>query len=206
MEVTGCFETHLTLEAPDLDQIRGFGSSHELKITHIILGNGRHPSQPMLTGRADGRLSDVLEKLQTTSALLSDLRVRVLRTKVETTTDNPAAPKDDHEAAHRPATWHFEHHVKLLLAPETDRSVIESIAKRHSARFSRNAFKDHEAGYQERFLTQRFFRTGRASASRSLDSLLKELSSHEIPVLESESEYVVHDSNSQLDADWIHHA
>ncbi|MFN7560400.1 MAG: hypothetical protein ACK5TH_01365 [Prosthecobacter sp.] len=136
VEVTGCFETHLTLEAPDLDQIRGFGSSHELKITHIILGNGRHPSQPMLTGRADGRLSDVLEKLQTTSALLSDLRVRVLRTKVETTTDNPAAPKDDHEAAHRPATWHFEHHVKLLLAPETDRSVIESIAKRHSARFS----------------------------------------------------------------------
>ncbi len=203
MEVTGCFETHITLEAPDLERVWAFAACHGLKATHIILGNGQHPSQPMLTGRADGKLSEVLGKLQTMSNSLHGLGASVLRIKVETTPDNPAAPIDDGGAAERPAEWHFEHHVKLLLGPKSSIALIESIAERHFARLSRNAFKDDGGGHQERFLTQRFYRAGRVSAALSLNHLLAELSNHQIDVLESEAEYVVYDSNARLDSGWI---
>ena len=57
--------------------------------------------------------------------------------------------------------------------------------------------------HHERFLTQRFYRTGRRSAENSLAALLEDLGRHQIEVLESEAEYVVFDSNVDLDAGWM---
>ena len=203
MEITGSFEAHLTLDAPDLGRVVQYAQGNGLKVTHIVLGEGKHPSQPMLTRRMSGELPQVLGEAKAISASLQELGVETLRIKLETSIENAVVPGDDKQAAVLPGFWHFEHHVKLLLRGPGDGELAASSAERHSARLSRNALRESKAGGEERFLTQRCYQMGRRSAQERLTALLHELSIQKITVLESEAEYVVYDSNVALDSGWM---
>lgn len=203
MDITGSFETHITLGARDLERVLEYARDHGLKVTHIVLGEGKYPSQPMLTRHASGKLSKVLAETHSTANRLKGLGVETLRVKVETSIENPIVPEDERQASAMPEVWHFEHHVKLLLEDTSDLDLVGGIAESHSARLSRNALRELGQGRQERFLTQRFYHAGKSSAQRALDALVDELHRNHISILETEAEYVVYDSNVALDSGWM---
>lgn len=206
MEFTGEFETHITVALEDtnrLGALQTWATGHGLKCLHIVLSRGNTISQPMLTWRGTGGLSSALAKALEVEAALHAARFPVTRIKIEAAPWNADIPQSEEEAKQHPSGRYFEHHIKLLLEPEADLTVLTEVAERHAAHLSRNALRLREDTCVERFVTQRCQGVSRAEAQRLLDALVQEITTRSYPILEIEAEFVVYDSNLAIDAGWL---
>ncbi|RBP47527.1 hypothetical protein DES53_101324 [Roseimicrobium gellanilyticum] len=203
MDAIGSFETHFTLKVADAGEVIDWAQRQGMKLTHIVLLGGEHPSQPMITRHSSGRLQVSRAEAQRIATQLQSMGAEVLRIKIEMDADNPAAPADASDAMLCPPICYFEHHIKLLLAAGEEHTLLTEIANRHGARVSRNALRHREDSFEERFLTQRLYRQGRNAASAALERLQFELKNESFTILETEAEYVIFDSNVDLDAGWL---
>jgi hypothetical protein len=205
MEFEGEFETHITTEASDgkVAALRDFATRHRLKFVHILLAQGMHISQPMLTIEGRGLLSAQKNAARSMSMKLSIAGFYVTRIKIEAAPSNKDVPESDAQAVELPAALHFEHHIKLLLPSDVDLAALADLVKQHTARLSSNARRVRNDGKLERFVTQRIFNAGRTAAQHRLNNLLAALQAAGYKTLETEAEYVVCDSNQSLDAGWI---
>lgn len=201
MEFTGEFETHVTVRADDpaaVETIRGWADRHGLKFHHIELARGATPSQPMVTRRGTGTLTDERTAADDLARHLAADGFTVVRVKIEAAPWNRGVPESDADA--EPGRY-FEHHVKLLLEPHADLGVLTTLAERHAAHLSRNARRTRDDGKHERFVTQWCHAVGRATAADRLAALVRELAGYE--VLGVEQEYVVEDTAPGADAGWL---
>ena len=206
MTITGEFETHLTIassETVGVEPLRMLAADNEMKVTHILLSRGEAPSQLMLTRHNVGTLDETLAAAHAFTAQLATRGLKVCRTKIEVDATNPAAPADAPAAKANSADWYFEYHVKVLLPSPADVDHLGEVGRRHAAQLSRNAFLMRLDGREERFLTQRFYSTGRDQASPALDALTADLQQNGFTILDCEAEYVVFDSNVAMDAGWL---
>jgi hypothetical protein len=206
MEFNGEFETHITVRLGQADEVRAlraWGAKHDLKCLHILLDRGQCVSQPMLTRRGHGMLSTELATATQLSRELGDAGFEVTRIKIEAGPTNRDVPQTDTDAIRDHRNRYFEHHIKLLLDPLTDIKTLTQLAERHFAHLSRNVLRVSENGGQERFVTQRCYSVGRVAARQFLDDLLSELEQSGYRVIDVEEEFVVHDSNAEVDAGWI---
>ncbi|MFD4669428.1 nucleotidyl transferase AbiEii/AbiGii toxin family protein [Lentzea sp. NPDC058450] len=197
----GEFELHLTGSEWQVDELAEFAREHQVKFTHIELHGGNTPSQPMLTVGAEGTIDEVRAAAEQWRQRLVEADLFVVRVKIEAAPWNEGVPQTDDEAD--PALY-FEHHVKLRLVGEWRDwyfALYEAL-KPHEAKASRNARRTSEDGTEERFITQRCFGVGRATAKQRLEALLHDLKAYE--VLEVEEEYVVEDDALHIDDGWIH--
>ena len=220
MEFAGDFETHLTLDArtPErIEEAARWARANGLKFTHIRLDQGPSASQPMVTYHGHGTLAGELAVAERWAERLSGAGLPVTRTKIEASPKNTGVPWTAEQAHALPEHCYFEFHVKLLLAPDADLDALTRLVEPHRARLSRNARRVREDGYQERFVTQRCSRVGRPTAWALYLDLLDELAGQglrylsprrasEAPepgILDTEQEFVVHDSALDLDAGWM---
>lgn len=204
-DVYGALESHLTVSCreQDTERLAAWAAARGLGFTHILLARGRTPSQPMLNLRAEG---SAVEQVRAALGVADELTAhgfRVVRIKTEAAPWASGVPQDDVAGRAGDPALHFEHHVKLLLPADHDRSRLEAVVVPHTAHLSRNARRSRADGRQERFVTQRCHRVGRATAGRRLTALLDSLRAEQHPVLEVEREYVLHDTNLGLDDGWI---
>ena len=203
----GDLETHLTVGETDdvgVDRLRRWADANGWKCVHILLDRGDTASQPMLTRRGRSTLAEALaEAADAAAALSAAAGLTVVRTKVEAAPQTPGVPADDHAAAEAPAVRHFEHHVKLLLPADHDAEALADLAADHDARVSRNAFKRRPEGWQERFVTQRAYRTGLDTALAHFAELRDALAAAGHEIVDVEEEYVVYDDRLTLDAGWM---
>jgi len=221
-DLAGDFKIHLTLPAYHrtnavdsavLDGIAAFADREGLTFSHIVLDRGWVASQPTLTVRAVGILPEVeaIARQWTARIEADQPMVWVVRTKITAAPGNDGVPRTDRAArAARPDSpeRYFEHHVKVLLpagagGPAEQLIALTDIATGYGARPSRNARRRRPDGQQERFVTQRCRRVGRAAARARLDELVAGLSAAGFSILEVEQEYVVHDDALGLDSDWL---
>ncbi|MEU5884455.1 hypothetical protein [Spirillospora sp. NPDC047279] len=201
-DFAGDFETHLTVAARDLAALESWAAPRGLKVVHIVLERGRTPSQPMLTLRTTGTLTEARERAADTAAGLRAAGCAVTRTKIEAAPWNEGVPRtDDEEQA--PGRY-FEHHVKLLLGADAGGlPALAGLVVRHEAHLSRNARRVRADGLQERFVTQRCRAVGSLTAGRRLDALTAVLRAAGHEIASVEREYVVADDAESLDDGWI---
>jgi hypothetical protein len=203
MDFQGEFETHITLDcAPDkLELLVRWSEKRELKFVHIVLSRGETGSQPMLTRHSTGTLQSELRRAQELSRECESAGFPVARVKLEVAPHNSAVPRQianvDSEQSY------FEHHIKLLLPPDADLDALQLETEKHGVHLSRNARRFRDDGQQERFVTGRCYGVGRLEAKSAFDALLQTLRAFPFPVLETEEEFVVYDSNLALDAGWL---
>jgi len=193
------YETHVTVrcDSPaELGRLGRWAGAVGLKLTHIVLARGRMTSQPMLTltgspsyAAESARARDVVARLR------ADGFVPV-RVKTES---SPWAPDVPHETCG--GAQYFEHHVKLLLDPDTDLAALIASVVPHGAHVSWNPRRVRDGGRHERFVTQRCRGVDARGAGRALDQLLETL--HGLEVIDVEREFVIHDSDESIDAGWI---
>jgi hypothetical protein len=203
--IHGSLESHLTVSCRDRETERlavwaarrGFGFSH------ILLARGEKPSQPMLNFQGEGAALGQVRMGLDLAHELGDHGFRVVRVKTEAAPWASGVPQHDTDALATRAELHFEHHVKLLLPADHDRARLEAAVLPHTAHLSWNARRFRADDREERFVTQRCHRVGRATAERCLTALLETLRAEEHHVLEVEREYVLHDTNLGLDDGWI---
>ncbi|MEW9531237.1 hypothetical protein [Microbispora sp. NPDC049125] len=208
-EFAGPFDVHLTVAGDDIERLGAWARSNGVKFTHIVLDRGAVPSQPMLTIRGRGTLSERRAAASACAARLRDEGFDVVRVKIEAAAWNEDVPQTDATAAAL-AGCYFEHHVKVVVqgglsspAEPADLTELAGLAEAHSAHVSRNARRRHEDGSHERFVTQRCRGVGSPTAGRRLEALLSELDKSGFAVLEAEREFVVHDDNPRVDHGWI---
>jgi hypothetical protein len=202
MAIMHALEIHVTvrLSSPKtLGDLERWATARNLKCLHIVLARGAEPQQPMLSWRQVGSLEDAKHAARRIGNDLRNDDFNAVRVKIEASPDHPDAPTSSPGASER----YFEHHVKLLLPPAADLSVLAETAAKHAAHLSRNALRIRDDGLEERFLTQRCFGVLRSEARRRLDDLLATLSRLELRVIDVEEEYVLYDDNLAVDAGWI---
>ncbi|RKE21167.1 hypothetical protein [Streptomyces sp. TLI_171] len=201
--VTGRYETHLTLAPAEADALAGWAAARGLEFTHILLARGRHPSQPMVSWRAEGALAAQHRRAAAEAARLRAAGFTPVRVKIEAAPWAPEVPATDALAELADAAHYFEHHVKVRLAPGTPREALVAAAAGHHAHVSWNARRTEPGGHRQYFVTQRCHRVGLTTAGARLDRLLAALTAAGLPPLKAEREYVVHDSAFALDAGWL---
>ena len=148
----------------------------------------------MFTTFGSGSLDVQKQSARRLSAQLNERGFDVCRIKIETELDTPSVPETDQQAAAAHLRRHFEFHVKLLLAADSDVPALTALARSHASHLPRNARRIRDDRRLERFVTQRCFAVGRSTALRRLDALLSALSNAGYPVLDIEREYVGADS------------
>ncbi len=206
MTITGDFETHLTLASPDAvaaGTLQNIAGECRLKVTHILLQRGRQPSQLMLTRHSTETFDESLTAARELAARLAARGLPVSRMKIEIDADNPAAPADELKARANPPERYFEFHVKVILPSLADLEHLGEVACRNAAQLSKNAFVVRPDGREERFVTQRFYGIGRDKALPALVALTNDLRQYGFAILDCEAEYVIFDSNIDLDAGWL---
>ncbi|WP_372352236.1 hypothetical protein [Streptomyces sp. KL116D] len=212
-------ETHLTVDAdgPDCSErsdgadggpvarLASWAAARGLGFTPIVLARGRHRSQPMVTLRGRERADAwIAGRVARTVEDLARDGFPVVRAKTEAAPWATGVPATDAEADAAPAHLHFEHHVKVLLDEGSAPRALAARVERHTAHVSWNARRTRADGRHERFVTQRCHGVGRATAGRRLDALLADLAAVPgVRILETEREYVLHDTRLALDAGWI---
>jgi hypothetical protein len=206
MELAGEFETHMTIAiegSERIEALQAWSRNHGLKFLYIVLDRGVTASQPMLTRRGQGCLAGELSRAFALSKSLNTAGFSVARIKIEAAPWNQGIPQSNIEAQGHPADRYFEHHVKLLLAPSVNLVPLAELAERHSAHLSRNVLRMRSDNCHEQFVTQRCLGVGRAEARQRLQLLVSAIALLGHQAIDIEEEFVVYDSNLELDAGWI---
>ena len=205
MQKPNHYETHITVApARDdvLERLSDWVTRNGLKWTHIVLDRGDSPSQPMVTFRGHGSIDTQRKRAAEIVRGLEQLGGRVVRIKTEGDVHNSEVPASNSDVLIDEKRY-FEHHVKLRVDSSADLPALSDLVSAQGARLSRNARRTLCDGAQERFVTQRFNDRGRDDVLRELADLLQLLRDGGYDVIEVESEYVVYDSNLDLDAGWL---
>lgn len=198
------FEIHLTVEAAQAaagaDALARYADMQGMQVLHIELPRGAVTAQPMLSWRRDGVLADCLAQVAVVEQALADRGIRVVRAKVEAAPSNAGVPQAGDTC---PPGTYFESHLKLLLADHTTLGQVTDVAIAHGAHVSRNARRVRADGCQERFVTLRSTLGGLQEMMARSQALQHALAPMVRAVLDTEIEFVVHDSNRALDAGWL---
>lgn len=206
MEYSGELETHLTVfleETRNIEQLQELARVYNLKCLHIILERGETISQPMLTWRAQGELTSQIEKARHLKDIISAAGFPVVRIKIEAAPQNKDVPQSKNELRKQFDGRYFESHIRILLDSRENNRALNEIAERHSAHLSRNALKESQNGFEERFVTQRNWRVGYSESNQKLIRLLNEIKDSGYKVIDVEEKFVVFDSNLEIDRGWI---
>jgi hypothetical protein len=206
MEFTGELETHLTIclsESKSIEHLRDWGAAHGLKCLHIVLEQGEVISQPMLTRRSTGKLTNEIDGANRLKNLLIADGFSVSRLKIEAAPWNEDVPQSAAELKEHLSQRYFESHIRIICNKDADNSELIEAVKPHSAHLSRNALSCCVEGLEERFVTQRCRTGGYAESWKRLNTLLREIRALGYTVIDVEEEYVVYDSNLEIDAGWI---
>ncbi len=206
MEFIGKFETHITVCLNNLDEVNRlyqWSVRHGLKCLHIVLDRGVTASQPMLTRHGWGGFPNELEIATTLCQSLKCEGFSAVRIKMEIAPWNCSVPKSTVEARNHHPDRYFENHIKLLLKSSAEIVLLVELAEQHSAHLSRNIFQARKDNYYERFITQRCMGVGHQEAQQQLQKLLDAIAALDCIVIAVEEEFVVYDSNLDLDKGWI---
>ncbi|GAA2532973.1 nucleotidyl transferase AbiEii/AbiGii toxin family protein [Winogradskya humida] len=205
-EISGDFETHVTVQAHQRDALDAFAAEHALKVVHIELDRGDISHQPMLTLHGSGTLAEQIRVAGEWCDRLGQAGMRPARVKVEAAPYAAGVPVADRDAAGEPQDRYFEHHVKVLLpagAGVAGLLELTDLAVAFGARLSRNARSRDAAGTQARFVNQRCWGVGRETSTARLGELVDGLRAAGYEIAKVEQEYVVHDSHLDLDLGWL---
>lgn len=207
MEFTGELEIHLTIylgKTKTVAELQEWGRIYDLKCLHIILDRGEVSSQPMLTRRASGKLTDEIGTALHLKELLIADGFQVVRIKIEAAPWNENVPQSSAEIIiSSTEKKYFENHIKILMDSQTEHTVLLEKVVRHAAHLSRNALRQSSEGFEERFVTQRNWSIGYSESRQKLNELLQEIRALNYPVIDVEEEYVIYDTNLKIDAGWI---
>lgn len=190
------YETHLTLDSPPgngIESARAWAIESGLKWTEIELSHGKHQLQPMITFFGSGSLEAQRETARQIEEQLQPLGLQVVRFKTET-----AASPTQIAATGQ----YFECHIKLHLRSPEDWDALLHVAQKNPAHVSRNARRVRDDGTHERFLTLRSYDCDGVEAQKEVQDLINALNEQGLKIIETESEFVLFDSNLDLDAGW----
>lgn len=198
-------ETHITIATASekhVELARNYAINGQLKWTYIELDNGRFQSQPMITFWKPGSLDDQLSRAKEIRNDLLSIGVETVRVKVECEASNLSNIfKDNDSVKHH--SGYFECHLKIKLNHVAEVESLRKFVLDYDARLSSNARRHLSGRTSEWFVTQRAHNSSAEKAKNQNNKLVSALKGKNFVITESESEYVLFDSNLKLDKGWL---
>lgn len=196
----GYFEAHVTVKPCALPRFADTCAKLGVKCLHIVMPSRTAQAEQPMTGSYHlGTLTEVrAQVLELARALVRD-GFEVTRLKIEATGRAFGAPEDDAAAATLPDDVYFEHHATVVLPAGFDEGALVEKCRAHEGYVSRNLRKPPE----ERFVTVRSYRVGRATADARFERVLDDVRALGVPLKNRAREFTVFDSAPSLDAGWM---
>lgn len=211
--VSGVFECHIFCDPlePSKEEIQRFAES----CTEI-------GTKPLCLG-LDFAEVGVVNVLQTSkyyqcddvpaavSLLLKDAEAlgknhNIIRLKLEAVTTNKGVPSNVQEESYIPGDCYFEYHLKINSPPTAEaderlKSLSRSLTKELNipVPFSCNNMKTHS----QRFLNARTYGMGTEESFQVVDRIVKAAQNIGLEVTKIISEFIVFDTNKELDRGWL---
>lgn len=205
-KINGIFEVHISVNCETNDDLELFlecCNKNNIKPIIIQLSNGENNKQVMTSSFITGVYKDViLTKTKDTVNRLFDntrLKDKIVRVKIESLARNTGVPILENKEEDK----YFEFHYKIVIKSNIEYDFIKSFVKNYDARISSNAFKhNNENAVKHYFITKRVHNAGQEYAMQQHEILKEALSINGFTPLKTEAEFVVFDSNYNLDKGW----
>lgn len=193
--VEGVFEYHITVEdTDDIDRFINVCRELRLKPIVIMLSSGEHAKQVMTSNFVMGTYPDNLTEISDLAKKLETAGFPACRLKIEAKAKSKGVPLTSEQMA----TWesaYFELHFKVKT---DDKERLFDLCKRRKALIAWNALKP-EGAY---LITIRLFSCGLPDALSANKDFKNYLRSNGYTILQNQKEFVVYDSNIDLDRGW----
>ncbi|CAF1386676.1 unnamed protein product [Didymodactylos carnosus] len=203
--INGTFEVHITVENNDMEHFLNVCKINKLKSIFIHLNNGNNPKQLMTSSYHVGTYSNIVEEIKT----LANIQFKdfnIIRLKIESLPSNNGIPENDIDKL---LFWdinsnYFEFHYKILISSLNQLRRLKKLCITYELYLARNAFKTISINEMYYIITMRLFNVSRVNAFIRNDTIINYLTMNHFPPLKVEREFVVYDSNIDLDNGWSH--
>jgi hypothetical protein len=199
------FEAHITVELPANRQpsyFRQICAEIGVKAIHIELPSGETPSHFITGSLHSGSFQKVTQEVERLAGQFEISDLKPTRWKIEAMVQNDAVPLSDEAARARPYSNYFEFHTKVTLLDYEQTDSLNAVCNQFGAHLARSASNKFSSGATQRFVTLRFHNEGRHTADAVFENLLTELRLAGYAPAHILKEYVVLDTNLDLDAGW----
>lgn len=201
--INGLFESHITVHAETPEALARFQSACAeigVKCLHIELDSGGNVFQPMIGATHRGDFATARHEAFELEATLTRRGFAVTRVKIEAFIENEGVPTGDAQVVG--SGTYFEFHALVTLPSSDVPAALRSVCAAHGGHLSRNAFKGDPAGRTSRFVTLRVSGVGSTRADSIFGDFLNALREAGFELSKIRREFVVYDSNLELDAGW----
>jgi hypothetical protein len=199
--IDGTFKIHITVDNHNMKHFLNICQINKWKSIFIYLNNGYHSKQLMTSFHLNGKYPNIIQQIQTLiDTHFKDLNI--IRLKIKSLVFNDGVPdyKIDKLLFWDKKTNYFEFHYQILI------KSIEELQKLNldNIHLAHNQFKKISENEMYYILTMRLFNVGKNKALIQNNSTIQYLTNHSFPPLKVESQFVVYDSNIDLDNGWSH--
>lgn len=205
------YEIHITVEHANIEDFKTACAS--LGVKPILLALQIRASETVLHDvmTSSTHLGDNTTAVLEMNRIAGGLEVqgfKVVRRKIETVPWHPAAPSDKSGVRTMPAGTYFESHLNILVVPQSlmnggEKHFLESVASRHGAHLSKNAFKQYSETEYTLMMTLRSHQASREEFEQRRDALTNELKQHNFELEKVITEFAIYDSKNNHDNAWL---
>jgi hypothetical protein len=209
-KVTGIFEYHVTVnlgEKPLEVFIEYCRNYKDIKLKPIVIQlPAKNPTQVMTSSYKRGLYPENVQDIKKIANDLKDSGFQVSRIKIESMASNEGVPINSNKKENERTINHFtknkgtyfEFHYRIPVENHNFENILKKLCKENNAHLSKNPLKDSSSKY----VTTRCFDCGRQEAFEKYYHLEKVLLENNFTVEKSEREFVVYDTNLDIDDGW----
>jgi hypothetical protein len=201
VEVSGDFEIHLGTTVHHVEQLVAWAADRGVDHLDIVIDSWKYVSRPVVTVASQGTLSEQDAALRRWQTELRAAAIPPHGWKLKAAPSCAGVPQSDEDAAAEPDGRYFEHHLRLRLPGFTVAALLAltDLVAPHDAVVSRDTRREAADGVQERFVYQRCYDVGLASATRRLDELVATVRAAGYEIAASWQHYVVFNDDQRLE-------
>lgn len=202
------YEIHVTVkEAPNVEAFRQACAGLEVK--PIVLDLQTQSSgvikDVMTSSVFFGKNSEAYAEQERIADGLRTAGFEVVRRKIETVPWHPAAPSRENSNPVMPAHCYFECHFSVVVRDDSQRVLLEALARQVDCHLSRNVFKRHTDGSFTMMMTYRTYEGVYEDVKATVESINQLLTAHSFDIGKSIIEFSIFDTKVTHDATWLAH-
>jgi hypothetical protein len=199
------YEAHITVEVTNGLSYQNFKdvcTALGIKAIQIELGAGKFPTHFITGSIHSGELAKVEVEVEAVAERLQEAGLRPTRRKIEARVQNRLVPLTDEEASGRSRSNYFEFHTKVTVRGDDESEELRGLCRTFGAHLARSGSNRLNDGRIQRFVTLRFHDQGLSTANLTFENLVGKLIEFGYQPTHMLKEYVVIDTNLDLDAGW----
>ncbi|CAF1036464.1 unnamed protein product [Rotaria magnacalcarata] len=200
--IDDAFKVHITVDHREMEKLLNVCKINKLKPIFIHLQNGNNPQQLMTSSSHVGTFPEIVEQMK----IFADLQFKdlnIIRLKIKSSASHKGVPEENVDKLFwSQKSNYFEFRYKIYVSSKSQLGRLNALCIQQNLCLAFNAFETKSTYERYYIATMRLFHTGRKNAYVTNNYILQSLTRNDFSPVEVENEFVVYDSNINLDSGW----